>query len=139
MFTEETMPKVSPTLQCVMNLSLQYFILYTVLALVRTANQFTGFKYVGIQKIIETGCSTVTYAPMLCVLFLGARMRAIQLSQDQTEKYQLPQPWVQQAMFTCSYAVLAQVVLVLLMPIFTGEANVKTDEEGNLDTSEMHS
>merc|ERR1719310_1677918 len=137
MFTEETMPKVSPTLQCVMNLSLQYFILYTVLALVRTANQFTGFKYVGIQKIIETGCSTVTYAPMLCVLFLGARMRAIQLSQGETEKYQLPQPWVQSAMVISSTAVSIQVVLVVLVGVFTGVGKVNTDEEGNLDVSKM--
>merc|ERR1719247_1961614 len=74
---------------------------------------------------------------MLSVLFLGVRMRAIQLSQGQTEKYQLPQPWVQQAMYTCTYAVLAQVVLVLMMPIFTGEWDVKCDEDGNLDTSSM--
>lgn len=137
MFTEETMPEVSPTLQCVMNLSLQYFVVYTLLALIRTANQFNGHRWLGHQKVLETACTTVTFAPMLCVLFLGARMRAIQLSQGQTEKYKLPQPWVQQAMFTCSYAVLAQVVLVLLMPIFTGETEVTTDQDGNLDMTKM--
>ena len=42
----------------------------------------------------EAATTTVTYAPMLCVLFLGACMRAIQLSQGETEKHQLPQPWV---------------------------------------------
>merc|ERR1719156_21888 len=86
---------------------------------------------------METAATTVTYAPMLSVLFLGVRMRAIQLSQGQTEKYQLPQPWVQQAMYTCTYAVLAQVILVLIMPVFTGEWDVKCDEEGNLDMSKM--
>merc|ERR550537_911772 len=91
----------------------------------------------GFQKIMETAATTVTYAPMLSVLFLGVRMRAIQLSQGQTEKYQLPQPWVQQAMYTCTYAVLAQVVLVLMMPVFTGEWDVKCDEDGNLDMSKM--
>merc|ERR550537_2079549 len=89
----------------------------------------------GFQKIMETAATTVTYAPMLSVLFLGVRMRAIQLSQGQTEKYQLPQPWVQQAMYTCTYAVLAQVILVLIMPVFTGEMDVQCDEDGNLDTS----
>jgi len=86
---------------------------------------------------METAATTVTYAPMLSVLFLGVRMRAIQLSQGQTEKYQLPQPWVQQAMYICTYAVLAQVILVLLMPIFTGEWDVECDEDGNIDTSKM--
>jgi len=137
MFTKETMPAVAPTLQCVISLSIQYFVIYTMLAIVRTANQFTGHSMLGFQKIIETSATTVTYAPMLAVLFLGVRMRAIQLSQGQTEKYQLPQPWVQQAMFICTYAVLAQVILVLLMPVFTGEWDVQCDEDGNLDTSKM--
>merc|ERR1719386_301419 len=137
MFTKDTMPAVAPALQCVISLSIQYFIIYTVLAIVRTANQFTGHSMLGVQKIMETACTTVTYTPMLSVLFLGVRMRAIQLSQGQTEKYALPQPWVQQAMYICTYAVLAQVILVLMMPIFTGEMDVKCDKDGNLDTENM--
>jgi len=91
-----------------------------------------------LQKIMEVACSTVTYAPMLSVLFVGTRMRAIQLTQGDTEKYKLPQPWVQQAMFICSYAVLCQVILVLIMPVFTGEiSNLKVDSEGNIDTSNL--
>jgi hypothetical protein len=139
MFSKETMPAVAPTLQCVISLSFQFFIVYTLLAIIRTANQFTGHSMLGMQKIMETAATTVTYAPMLSVLFLGVRMRAIQLSQGQTEKYQLPQPWVQQAMFISTYAVLAQVILVLIMPAFTGEWDVKCDEDGNLDTSSMQS
>jgi hypothetical protein len=139
MFTEKTMPKVSPALQCVMGLSMQYFIIYTVLALVRTTNQFTNNAHVGVQKILETACTTVTYAPMLSVLFLAARMRAIQLTQGETEKYKMPQPWAQTAMFCCVYAVLAQVIIVLLIPILTHEGEVSTDEHGNLDLSHVES
>merc|ERR1719310_244682 len=137
MFTKETMPAVAPALQCIMSLTIQYFIIYTLLAFIRTANHFTGHSLLGFQKIMETAATTVTYAPMLSVLFLGVRMRAIQLSQGQTEKYQLPQPWVQQAMFICTYAVLAQVILVLMMPIFTGEMEVECDKDGNLITDKM--
>jgi hypothetical protein len=138
MFTTQTMPKVSPAVQCVINLSIQFFVVYTMLAFMRTFNQFTGNSMLGMQKILETACTTVTYAPMLAVLFIGVRMRAIQLTQGETEKYKLPQPWVQQAMYVCSFAVLAQVIMVILMPIFTGEAEVKCDEEGNLDQSALH-
>merc|ERR1719453_330629 len=137
MFTEETMPKVSPTLQCLISLALQYFLVYTALAVIRTFNQFSGGSMFGMQKIIETACTTVTYAPMLSVLYLGTRMRAIQLTQGETEKYQLPQPWVQSAMYISTYAVLIQVILVLCIPIFTGEMNVKCDDQGNMDTSAM--
>merc|ERR1719159_244891 len=75
MFTKETMPAVAPTLQCVISLSIQYFLIYTLLAIIRTANQFTGHSMLGFQKIMETAATTVTYAPMLSVLFLGVRMR----------------------------------------------------------------
>merc|ERR1719321_545164 len=138
-FTEETMPKVSPTLQCVMGLTMQYFVIYTCLAIVRTVNEFDAFAFIGVQKILETACTTVTYAPMLSVLFLGARMRAIQLTQGETEKYKLPQPWAQTAMFCCVYAVLGQVIIVLLIPILTHEAEVTTDEHGHLDLSHVES
>merc|ERR1719201_193801 len=137
MFTEKTMPKVSPTLQCVMGLTMQYFIIYTCLAIVRTVNEFDGFVFLGVQKIMETACTTVTYAPMLSVLFLAARMRAIQLTQGETEKYKLPQPWVQMAMFSTVFAVLAQVILVLIIPVFTGEMSQTTDEHGDIDMSKV--
>merc|ERR1719421_2832155 len=137
-FTEETMPKVSPTLQCLISLALQYFVVYTALAVVRTINQFSGGSMFGIQKIIESACTTVTFAPMLSVLFLGARMRAIQLTQGETEKYQLPQPWVQSAMYIATYAVLVQVLLVLAAPFLTGEKDIKCDDQGNLDMSSVH-
>lgn len=138
-FTSDTMPAVSPALQCVMNLSIQFFVIYTLLAFMRTFNQFTNNSFLGMQKICETAATTVTYAPMLAVLFIGIRMQAIQLTQGQTEKYKLPQPWVQQAMYVATFAVLAQVCLVVLMPIFTGEMNVKCDKEGNLDQSALKS
>jgi len=137
MFTKETMPKVSPTLQCVINLTVQYFLIYTGLFVVKTVNNLRETKMTGLQTLLETASTTVTYAPMLSVLFVGTRMRAIQLSQGQTEKYGLPQWWVQAAMYYCANAVMAQVVLVILIPVITGEAAAKTDEDGNLDMSQM--
>jgi len=135
-FDSHSMPKVSPTMQCIIALTFQYFALFTLLTIVRTLNSFR-YNLVGVQKILETACTTVTYAPMLCVLFLGARMRAIQLTQGETEKYQLPQPWVQTSMVVTSTAVVAQVVLVVLVGILSGMNNVRTDEEGNLDVSRI--
>jgi hypothetical protein len=136
MFTPKTMPPVSTTLHCIINLTMQYFGLYTALAIVRTLISFK-FELAGVQSILEAACTTVTYAPMLCVLFLGARMRAIQLSQGNTEKYQLPQPWVQKAMVIASTAVFLQVVLVLLVGFSTGLGKVNTDKDGNLNVDDM--
>jgi hypothetical protein len=130
-------PPPSPTIQCVISLTIQYFVLYTLLQVLRTVNQFTGNKMLGWQKILEAACTTVTYAPSLSCLFLGCRMRAIQLTQGDTLKYELPQPWVQNAMYACTYAVLAQALLVLVVTLFTGESSVSTDSDGNLDNSSM--
>ena len=66
-----------PALQCVRGLGFQYFLIYTCLAIVRTANEFDGFAFTGVHTTLETACTTVTYAPMLSVLFFGTRMRAI--------------------------------------------------------------
>jgi len=134
MFNKDTMPPVSTTMKCIMNLASQYFLVYTALAIVRTLNQMYG-GYKSAQNLIEIAAKTVVYAPMLSVLFLGTRMRAIQLSQGETEKYALPQDFVKTSMQVASWSVLAQVLLVLIVPLFTGSAEVPTDEEGNVDAN----
>merc|ERR1719240_2071797 len=76
---------------------------------------------------LDSARMTVMFCPMLSVLFVGTRMRALQISKNQGS----PPWWAQQAMFLCTYAVLLQVCMVLLLPFFTKEAP-KTDEDGNV-------
>ena len=101
-----------------MGLSMQYFVIYTLLANDQTGNQFTNNAHLGVQKILETACTT-TYAAMLSVLFLAALMLAIQLMQDETKKYKMPQPWAQTTMFCCMNAVPTQVSIGLIIPALT--------------------
>lgn len=118
MFTKKTMPKVSPTVECVMILAWQFFIVYTAVALLRTVNQVSQNRFASCmraQELVEMVCPYVMFAPMLCVLFLATRMRAIQLSQGDTEKHKLPQPWVQFAMYAASYGVVFQVIVKLVL------------------------
>merc|ERR1719253_186766 len=68
--------------------------------------------------------STVGCCPMLAVLFLGARMRALQLSQQKGS----PQCWAQDAMYIASIAVLVQVVTVLLAGFLC--QNISVDGQG---------
>eukprot|EP00397_Hematodinium_sp_SG-2012_P027888 GEMP01029334.1.p1 GENE.GEMP01029334.1~~GEMP01029334.1.p1 ORF type:complete len:471 (+),score=103.81 GEMP01029334.1:135-1547(+) len=130
------MPAVSTTAQCIVNLLIQYFVIYTALAILRNFRDFTNTGG-GALKVIESTRSTVAYAPMLCVLFLATRMRAIQLTAGNTEQYGLPQDWCQTSMQVATWSVLAQVILVLLVPAMTGESEVPTDEEGNLDIKKL--
>merc|ERR1719420_1334338 len=67
------------------------------------------------------------YAPMLCILFLGTRMRALQITQGKGD----PPMFAQVAMQVCTWAVLVQTCLALAIPLFTGQA-AETDEDGNV-------
>merc|ERR1719313_1809761 len=122
-------PPVSPTMQCVMNLTIQFFFVYLMLWVLITVKDFAGasnFLDVAIPTF-DSARATVQFAPMLSVLFVGTRMRALQI----TDQKGAPQGWVQQCMFLSTYAVLLQVLMVLLLPLFTGGAP-KTDADGNV-------
>jgi hypothetical protein len=118
---------LSSTMKAIINLSIQYFVIFTALAVIRTFNGLFNIVNSSYEKIFLTACDTVSYAPMLCVLFLGARMRALQITQGEGN----PQDWCRFAMEMCAWAVLAQTLLVLAIPLFTGEIP-EVDKDGNL-------
>jgi len=118
---------LSSTMKSIINLSIQYFVIFTALAVIRTFNGLFGVVNSKAEQIFLTACDTVSYAPMLCVLFLGARMRALQITQGEGN----PQEWCRFAMEMCAWAVMAQTLLVLAIPLFTGEIP-ETDKDGNL-------
>jgi len=114
LFNSHTMPEVSPTVFCIICLTLQFFITYTSHAVVRAINQLSNQDFWKAQEVLEEACRTITYAPALSVLFLGTRMRAIMLSGGETEKYSLPPPWAQKAMYVCTLALPVQALSVLI-------------------------
>jgi len=127
---EHVTPPVSTTMKCVINLTIQYFVVYTALAVVRTYNELNNSApMTTAPKILEAACTTVNYAPMLSVLFLGTRMRALQLSGGNPDAYDLPQPWVKNAMQCCAWSVLVQTVMVVAVPIVLG-GEPKVDKDG---------
>ena len=78
---EHTIP-VSPTMQCVVNLAFQYFFIYILLWIFITVEDFTDMDLEFVRDAIETAKSTVQFAPMLCVLFIATRMRALQITNN---------------------------------------------------------
>jgi len=110
---------VSTAMKCVISLTIQYMLCYTALALCRTAADSFGWKYTNfpLNNILETACVTVAYAPMLSVLFLACRMRVLQLTKGQGN----PPAWIQMCMYFCTYAVLLMTLIVVVIPLFTGE------------------
>merc|ERR1719265_1855383 len=111
--------RVATSINCVVNLTIQYFVIYTALALLRTMADVWNLKYeqVPVQKILQTAALTVNYAPMLAVLFLAVRMRVTWLTTGRGN----PQEWVQMWMYCCTYAAMMMTLCVCVIPLFTGE------------------
>jgi hypothetical protein len=149
-------PPVSPAMQCVINLTVQYFFIYVMLFICITLKSFsTGSSLSNandeesalerdsnFSRIMSKGIAifdaargTVMFAPMLAILFIGARMRALQLAKakDGTIPPEAgPQTWVQDCMFLATWAVCVQLIMTLLVPLFTGAQKPVVDNDGNL-------
>jgi len=132
-------PPISPAMQCVMNLTVQYFTIYLALFVCITIKQFApGLTIMSfLIAIFEAGQKTVMFAPMLSILFIGARMRALQLTMatdDTIPPGAGPQSWAQQGMFLATWSVLVQVIMTIVVPIALGTGKPEMDEDGNLKT-----
>merc|ERR1719269_72703 len=126
-------PPVSPAMQCVMNLTVQFFFVYLMLWVCVTVKQFTS----GLDSVLDIAIptldsakATVQFCPMLSILFVGLRMRALQITKQQGQ----PQGWAQEAMFLCTYAIMLQLFMVVLLPLFTRSAP-EMDADGNVKPS----
>merc|ERR1719159_1431340 len=103
---KELTPPLSPTMQCVLNLAFQYFLIYALLWIFITLKDFTGFELTSAMQAIETAKSTVAFAPMIAVLFIATRMRALQM----TDNKGAPQGWVQDGMYLATWSILIQFI-----------------------------
>merc|ERR1719183_1361564 len=110
-------PPVSVTMQCVINLTVQFFFIYLVLWISITLKEFTGNEWTLLTQTMENAKATVAFCPMLSILFVGTRMRALQMTANRGA----PQGWVQDGMYLASWSVLIQFMMCLLMPVFTGK------------------
>merc|ERR1719324_1962315 len=128
---KEQTPPLSPTMQCVLNLSFQYFLIYGLLWVFITVEDFTSFDLAFVKDAAESAKSTVQFAPMLAVLFIATRMRALQMTDNKGS----PQGWVQDGMYLATWSILIQFMMCLIMPFFLG----KTYTPDTLDGSERPS
>merc|ERR1719380_56459 len=109
---DDKAPPVSPAVACTMNLAMQYFGVYLAIQVVQTYTQFNGntLETRKLMAILQLATNTVNFAPMLSILFIGARMRALQID----PKFGNPQAWAQNCFYLCAYSVLAQLMLVII-------------------------
>merc|ERR1719436_2083507 len=79
------------------------------------------------DTFVAAGIS-VSFAPLICVLCVATRMRALQITQQKGD----PPGWAQDCMNIAVFSCCVQAISCLLMPIFTASA-CKVDEDGNPD------
>merc|ERR1719359_1806489 len=104
-----------------MNLTVQYFLVYLLLWISITAKQFLPSMKDTCNTVIDiTTCAqkTVFFAPMLSVLFIGLRLRALQITQ---------QKGAQQGMYLATYSVMFQLLLIFILGAVNGGSPGKTD------------
>merc|ERR1719162_417193 len=94
---------VAPAVQCTISLACQYFLVYGGIQVARTWTQFVGIAANFTSKAesaLLTATASMNFAPMLAVLFIGARMRALNMDPVNGN----PQKWAQNCFFMCTYA-----------------------------------
>merc|ERR1719498_637975 len=70
---------VAPAVQCTIILACQFFIVYGLLQVARSWTQLTGMKATKFENAMMTATASMNFAPMLAVMFIGARMRALNM------------------------------------------------------------
>jgi hypothetical protein len=123
---------VAPAVQCTIILACQYFLVYGGIQVARTWTQFVGIAANFTSKAetaLITACASMNFAPMLAVLFIGARMRALNMDPINGN----PQKWAQNCFFMCTYALLAQTILSVAVPLVL-QGDVKVGKcEGDME------
>jgi hypothetical protein len=133
-YPDGTQAPLSTTLFCVILLEGVYFTIMTwqsITFVLEASWQFAtkeeakaGFE-INRQASLGAGIS-MTLAPILCILFVATRMRALQITQQQGA----PPGWAQDCMMIAVFACCTQALCCLLLPIFL---STQVDEDGNPD------
>jgi hypothetical protein len=119
-------------MKCVLNLTIQYIVVYTALGIARSYCDFKGIQHKdsAIQVALQHASETMFFAPMACLMFIGFRMRVLQLTKGEGN----PQPWARMCMEFVMYSITANTVIALIIPVFTPH-KVEFTETGDLKRS----
>eukprot|EP00927_Polykrikos_kofoidii_P015813 TRINITY_DN17081_c0_g1_i1.p1 TRINITY_DN17081_c0_g1~~TRINITY_DN17081_c0_g1_i1.p1 ORF type:complete len:1109 (-),score=156.85 TRINITY_DN17081_c0_g1_i1:134-3280(-) len=117
---------LSPTMVGVMSLCSVYFTVHIVLLVGSIGRDIFNKASIVLQNTLLAARISLNVCPILCVLFVGCRMRALQITQQKGA----PQWWEQDCIHLCVCAVFVQFVCCLALPIFSGAAT-SVDPDGN--------
>merc|ERR1719460_1631243 len=112
----DKIPPVSPAVSCTMILASMYFLVYAGIQFGKTFQSFSGVNSSKLTGALQGAICTMFFAPMMAVLFIGARMRAMQM-----DPINVPiQKWAQNCFYMCTYAIMIQCILAVTVPLILG-------------------
>jgi len=126
---------VNPAMTCIIILSSLYFLVQVALMIARMVNQLVEQQRFGPVKkfhdaVNQVAKREVEFAPMLCILFVCARMRAMQIDPVNGN----PPRWAQICFYLCTGSIVAQTLLGICSNLF-GQKPTVDKEESNSDSA----
>jgi len=123
-------PPVSPAVHCVVSLACQFFVVYFLMTLMLAISELSGGTY-PVERYrffaaVETARVTVSFAPMLSMIFVTTRMYSLLI----TDKQGSPPAWAQFGMYMATWSLMISIMMCLITGLVMGD--VDTDEEGNV-------
>jgi len=109
---------------CTMQISVLFFAVQLVVAGCRSYSEFKGQEEPHLTAVMVAAANTVEFGPMMAILFLSLRMRALQHNSE-------PQTWAQDAMFFSTTALTLTTVLAIVVPMLLKGKMVATEDPGN--------
>jgi len=109
-------PEVSPAVFCTMFLTTLYFAVHFCIEVVKNIDEFSkpeGKRFGAFEQqnlLVRDAADEVDVAPMLCLLFLASRLRALQLD----PKLGHPPSWAQTFFYISSFSVVGLVLLCVM-------------------------
>merc|ERR1719321_425037 len=105
----DKIPPVSPAVGCTMILASMYFFVYAGIQFGETFKSFSGIETSKLTGALQGAICTMFFAPMIAVLCIGARMRALQMDPINGA----PQRWAQNCFYMCTYALMVQCIFAV--------------------------
>merc|ERR1719326_2185790 len=121
------LPPPAPAVMCTMILAVVFFLTQLVIAVCRSYSEYTGTESEKISQcvnVMNAASATVEFAPMLAIVFLAARMRALQHDSQ-------PQAWAQSCMYAATGALCMTTLMAIVVPCVLGGTMKKEESTGS--------
>lgn len=111
-------PPLSTTTTAVLQLGTLYFLANILQWLIFTLEDLGATDLEDAKAVVLAADVSVRLCPLVSILFVACRLRALQLTQQQGA----PQMWAQQAMFLATFAMMVQMLSCIALPLAMGRS-----------------